>query len=252
MKHIFSGLISLAMVFMVSGQQATPHHPAAPPLSLTDLQGSAFSLSQYQGKVLVLNFWNADCLLCIKESATLVAFQNKYRDQGIAVVGVAYKGDAANLFEVAKQIKINYPIVLGKTTEIQSLYGIHELPALVMIGRDGRIYSQYHEYLPEASLESGVGQLLAAKDGREVVGFRAALQNSTKEATPAKRAEEDPANAGIDGLNSAQRKTFEEDLQATNCTCGCKQTFLGCMRSGMKCQLRTAAITKELGKIKGD
>jgi hypothetical protein len=179
-----------------------------------------------------------------------VALQNKYRDRGIVVVGIAYEDKAATLSEVAKQVKINYPIVLGNSGEIQSLYGVHAPPALVMIGRDGRIYSKHNEYLAATQLESEAEQLLASETGREVNDFKAAAQNSTTETMLAKQPESDPASAEIANLNTVERKTLEDDLQTMNCTCGCKKNYLSCMRSGMKCQLRAAAVQKELNKIK--
>jgi thiol-disulfide isomerase/thioredoxin len=253
MKNIFRAVISLTalLLFSCTGPQATPPHPGAPPLSLTGFDGGAFSISQYKGKVVILNFWNTKCLLCIKESSTLVPLQSKYRDRGIAVVGIAYEDEAVNLSKVAGQIKINYPVALGDSSEIQAFYGVRELPALVMIGRDGRIYSKHNEYMPAALLESEVEQLLAGEADREINGFQAAKQNSTSETMSAKVAEIDPARTEIAALNPVERKTFEDDLQAINCTCGCNKNFLSCQRSGMKCQLRTAAIQKELNKIKG-
>lgn len=235
-----------------AGPQTTTLQPSAPQLSIHDLHGNVFSLAQYTGKVVVLAFWNTKCLLCIKELSALEVLNKKYGNRGLAIIAIADKNDAVSAFEIAKEMKITYPIGIGNDNNIRKLYGIREFPSIVVIGRDRRIYSKHNEYTPAALLGSEAEELLVAKDDREVREFQPAQPNTTTESVSSSEPENNPVTAEIAQLDPVDLKTFEEDLKAIKCTCGCNQNILSCQRSGMKCQVRAPVIQTELNKIKAN
>ena len=117
--------------------------PFAPELSLTDLSGQRLELSDYRGKVVILDFWATWCSPCRTENPFLVALQNKYRSQGLQVIGISLDDDPEPVRAFYQQFKINYPVAIGDANLAERYGGILGLPVNFVIGRDGRIYAKH-------------------------------------------------------------------------------------------------------------
>src|SRR5262245_6286284 len=101
----------IALVSLVPGQDETP----APHLTLKDLGGQTLRLSDYRGKVVLLNFSATWCAPCRAEIPELIKWQREYRKHGLQVIGITYPPEElAEVRKFAKSIKINYPIALGE------------------------------------------------------------------------------------------------------------------------------------------
>ena len=102
--------------------------------------GKTVKLSDYRGKAVLLNFWATWCPPCKVEIPWFVDLQKQYADDGLVVLGVAM--DDASQQEIAKFAKdmnINYPILLG-TDKVGDAYGgVEGLPTSFYIGRDGKV-----------------------------------------------------------------------------------------------------------------
>ena len=112
----------------------------APNFALKDSNGKLVHLADYQGKVVLLDFWATWCGPCVVEIPWFTEFQRKYKDRGFEVVGVSMDDDgwkAINPF-VAKR-KINYRIVLGDDKTGDQYGGLEALPTTFVIDRRGRI-----------------------------------------------------------------------------------------------------------------
>jgi cytochrome c biogenesis protein CcmG/thiol:disulfide interchange protein DsbE len=117
--------------------------PFAPELSLTDLSGQRLELSSYRGKVVILDFWATWCSPCRTEIPFLVALQNKYRSQGLQVIGVSLDDDPEPVRAFYQQFKINYPVAMGDANLAERYGGILGLPVNFVLSRDGRIYAKH-------------------------------------------------------------------------------------------------------------
>lgn len=80
--------------------------------SFDDLEGQQHLLSEWQGPYLVINFWATWCPPCLKEIPSFVSLQNKFSNEQVQFIGVAYDHLEAVQDFVAKT-EINYPVVLG-------------------------------------------------------------------------------------------------------------------------------------------
>jgi peroxiredoxin len=116
----------------------------APEFALKDASGKLVHLSDFKGKVVLLDFWETWCGPCNIEMPWFMEFERKYKDRGFEVLGVSMDDEGWKIvspFVAAK--KLNYRIVLGDD-KIGDLYGsIEALPTTFVIDRDGRIASTH-------------------------------------------------------------------------------------------------------------
>jgi len=111
-----------------------------PQFALKDLNGRIVRLSDYQGKVVLINFWATWCPPCRAEMPDLVRLQREYRKEGLKVIGITYPPERrARARRFARGLKVNYPIILG-TREIKARFSSDEtLPLTIVINRDGKV-----------------------------------------------------------------------------------------------------------------
>lgn len=113
-----------------------------PDFSLKDVDGQARSVGEWDGQVLVLNFWATWCPPCRKEMPAFIDLQDEFGGQGLQFVGIAID-DLEDVRKFAAEIGVNYPILVGDqdAIEVSQAYGngIGALPYTVVIDRGGRI-----------------------------------------------------------------------------------------------------------------
>ncbi len=115
----------------------------APDFDLQTLDGKNLRLSDLRGKAVLLNFWATYCGPCKIEMPWFVELQREYGPQGFQIVGVAM--DDASTEEIAKFAKemgVNYPILLGKESVGQSYGGVSVLPTTFFLDRDGTLIAR--------------------------------------------------------------------------------------------------------------
>jgi peroxiredoxin len=154
----------------------------APDFSLTDATGKTVTLSDFKGKVVLLNFWATWCSPCRIEIPWFVEFQRAYRDQGFEVMGVSMDEEG---WEVIKpfldRMEVNYRILLGDDMVAQQYGGVEALPTTFLIDRQGRIASTHVGLVSKDVYEKDIKELLEAPassaahrnqpgDGRLVAG----------------------------------------------------------------------------------
>ncbi|CAD6880851.1 Cytochrome c-type biogenesis protein ResA [Methylomonas albis] len=134
--------------------------------SLPDLADKPQSVTQWQGKILIINFWATWCPPCLREIPEFIKLQEEYKDKGLQFVGIAID-DKQAVEEYLKRIKINYPVLIGgdgATLLAQQLGNvINTLPFTVIVNQQGQIvHHQLGELTREKVLEVIV-PLLTAK-----------------------------------------------------------------------------------------
>lgn len=128
-----------------------------------DLAGKEQPLKQWQGKVVVLNFWAPWCPPCREEIPDFITLQDKYRERGVIFVGVAID-DAQNVQSFVDETGINYPVLLGgmKGVDLSSKVGnrMGGLPYTAVIDRSGKIVATRVGGVSRAELEGMLQRLL--------------------------------------------------------------------------------------------
>jgi len=111
-------------------------------LTLPDPSGRPQPLSQWQGKVLVVNFWATWCGPCREEMPDLVRAQKEYGAKGLQIVGIA-ADDADKVQQFAKEIELNYPALIGGYAAIDLSKDLGNslvaLPFTLVVDRHGRV-----------------------------------------------------------------------------------------------------------------
>lgn len=154
------------------GGKLSGDRPMAPQFSLIDLNGRKLELADHKGKVVLLDFWATWCGPCRIEIPGLVRLQERYRDQGLMIIGIALDDSPEPVREFYREYRMNYPVAMGDE-RITTLYGgILGLPTTFLIGRDGRIHAKHMGATDVSVFEEEVKELLGAGGAQDTVGFR--------------------------------------------------------------------------------
>ncbi|MGZ0019856.1 TlpA family protein disulfide reductase [Nitrosomonas sp. wSCUT-2] len=131
--------------------------------SLPDLKGDDQAVSQWLGKVMVVNFWATWCTPCREEIPEFIEAQSKYGDQGLIFVGIAIdQPDKVKMF--SQEFGINYPVLIGSfnTWSLLEAAGnrMSALPYTVVLNRSGEIVDTYLGRVNLKKLEKLIEPLL--------------------------------------------------------------------------------------------
>jgi peroxiredoxin len=132
---------------------------AAPPFTLTNLDGKAVSLADFRGKVVVLDFWATWCLPCKREIPDFIDLQKEYGSHGVQIIGIALD-QPEKVRAFARQNGMNYPILLGSDDIALKYGGISGIPTTFIIDKNGRIVSTFEGYRPRSVFETEIRKLL--------------------------------------------------------------------------------------------
>ncbi|MBC8183884.1 TlpA family protein disulfide reductase [candidate division KSB1 bacterium] len=138
----------------------------APDFRLPDLKGKQVSLKSLLGKgPVVIDFWATWCKPCIKYLPKLQKVYDKYKKDGLLVVGINEDGprNRAKINPFIKSKRINFPILIDANSQIMRRYRIMGLPATVIIAPGGKIFKVHKSYKPgdEKILEKEIKELLS-------------------------------------------------------------------------------------------
>jgi thiol-disulfide isomerase/thioredoxin len=232
--------------------EASTNHPFAPQFSLTDISGQKLSLADYKGKVVLLDFWATWCGPCRIEIPEFVQLQKRYRDQGLAVIGISMDDGPRPVKEFYKQFNMNYPVALGDDKLAELYGGVLGLPTTMVIGRDGRIYAKHVGATDISVFEAEIKELLAAPSNGEEANFHADLvpgsMRNIEVGDPAEVNSEVPG-VNLTKLTPAQKDAYIELLKTKQCTCGCNLNLYRCRTEDRACAVSLKLAREELQKF---
>ena len=115
----------------------------APDFELPGIDGKSLKLSDLRGKAVLLNFWATYCGPCKIEMPWFVELQKEYGPQGFQVVGVAMDdASTEDIAKFAKEMGVNYPILVGKESVGESYGGVNVLPTTFFVDRSGKLIAR--------------------------------------------------------------------------------------------------------------
>jgi peroxiredoxin len=153
----------------IGGSSAPPSPQvgfSAPAFTLDSLTGDPLTLSDLRGKVVVLNLWASWCPPCRAEMPAMNAVYEKFRDQGLVVLGVntTFQDDETNARAAIRAWGLNFPIVFDRDGTSSRQYRLQAMPTTFFIGRDGVIRDiVFGGPLSEALIASKIERLMSEK-----------------------------------------------------------------------------------------
>ncbi len=105
--------------------------------ALPTAAGESIATDQFAGKVLIINFWATWCQPCREEMPTLQSVYDKYRERGLALLGVNYGEGSDAVVGYVREIGVSFPIVLDRDMTVGQLYRVQGLPTTIFVDRQG-------------------------------------------------------------------------------------------------------------------
>ena len=140
-------LISCVIALPMSTASAAKVGDLAPNFTLKSATGANLRLSEFRGEVVMINFWATWCGPCRQEMPVLEKLYSRYRDVGFELLGVSIDENSAKARNMAKRLKVNYPILFDLEKDVSELYDVDAMPTTVIVDRDGRVRHIYRGYL---------------------------------------------------------------------------------------------------------
>lgn len=135
----------------------------APAFKLKDLEGKLRDSKEWQGKVIMVNFWASWCPPCIREIPAFIKLQEDYKDKGLVIIGIALD-NKASVEQFTDPMDINYPILIAdlEGLSLSTAYGnrLGVLPYTVIVDRKGKIVYTHRSELTYSLAEKVIKPLL--------------------------------------------------------------------------------------------
>jgi thiol-disulfide isomerase/thioredoxin len=179
-------IVAAGMLFFgfQMSRRSGPTHPLglahgtdAPDFTLDSLNGNSVRLSDLRGKAVLLNFWATWCSPCKIEMPWFIEFQQQYGPRGLQIVGVAMDDSSKeDIAKFAKEMGVNYPVLLGKEAVGDEYGGVPALPESFFIGRDGKIVDKIVGLKGRSEIEDSIRKALDTQPGGNSTASAAAPQ----------------------------------------------------------------------------
>jgi cytochrome c biogenesis protein CcmG, thiol:disulfide interchange protein DsbE len=133
-------MLMLAVCVLALASPVWGADKAAPEFSLKDvLQGKEYSLSQFKGKVVVINFFTFFCGPCRDEMPDLNKINNELKSRGLVTLGIALSSNSTQIRFLVKQLGLEYPVLIGND-KVSDAYGsIAVVPTTVIVDKAGNV-----------------------------------------------------------------------------------------------------------------
>jgi thiol-disulfide isomerase/thioredoxin len=151
-----------AIVFAQKNQE-----DKAPAITLKDINGKSVRISDFKGKIILLNFWATWCPPCRAEIPELTKWQKEYENQGLQIIGVTYPPtNRKKVRSFVRQNAINYPILFGSKNTKELFTSADTMPFSVVIDRDGQITERIEGIIYAEEFDEKIKPLLELKSNK--------------------------------------------------------------------------------------
>ena len=132
----------------------------APQFQAPDLEGHNTSLADYEGDVIVLNFWATWCPPCRAEMPGIQSVYDMYQGEGLTVLAVNARENVPVVAAFQEQFGVTFPILVDEQGQVMNLYQAHSLPTTIIVDRDGVVQHIQNGSITAAQLEAIIVSLL--------------------------------------------------------------------------------------------
>jgi peroxiredoxin len=169
----FEGCSTSSSVVRAASVKPIQERHEAPDFSLKDADGKTVRLSDYRGKIVLLDFWATWCPPCKLEIPWLIDIERKNKDRGFEVLGVSMDDEGWEVVKpFMKEVGMNYRVVIGNDATAEMYGNVESLPETFLIDRDGKIAAIHIGLASRKDFEDEVAQLLdSPKKPATSVGF---------------------------------------------------------------------------------
>jgi len=163
MSKVFFVAVFTAIVFLSAcSDKQTPADSAtfAAEFSLQDLNGNTVKLSDYRGRVVLLEFWATWCPPCRAAIPDIEKIHQRYKDKGLVVLAISLdKGDWSFVKSFLVSYGITYAVLKG-TDDIPERYKVRSIPTTMILDKTGKIIKRYVGFGTEENFEKDIKVLL--------------------------------------------------------------------------------------------
>jgi peroxiredoxin len=171
---LFQGCSSSPTTVKAASLKPNAERREAPDFALKDAEGKTVHLSEYRGKVVLLDFWATWCDPCRLEIPWFIDLQRKNKDKGFEVLGVSMDEEGWEVVKpFMKDVGVNYRVLIGNDQTTEMYGGVDSLPTTFLIDRQGKIAAVHVGLASRKDFQDDVEQLLRAPGG--IVIDRAAV-----------------------------------------------------------------------------
>jgi peroxiredoxin len=137
----FTGIITillfLSLAFWDAGYASTKKSSLAPDFTLNDICGKQVTLSQFRGKIVVLNFWSIWCGPCLSEMPSLNKLYLEFKDKGLVVIGIAEDPAEKPVRSYIQEKGLAFPVLMDKERKVYFKYSLFGIPVTFLIDKKG-------------------------------------------------------------------------------------------------------------------
>ena len=168
-----AGLLALFLLFFGCSGKSTESASAArarvgapaPAFDLPAVSGPNIKLSDYKGKVVLLDFWATWCPPCRASTPALVRLDEKYKGQAFTVIGISLDDDKDAVAPFLKKEGVKHPVAYGAGSSVDEDYSVRAIPSFFILDRNGVVQKHYEGFYPGMDREwaSAIDSLLGKK-----------------------------------------------------------------------------------------
>lgn len=178
-KYLSFAVFATALCAGAASQAGEPllvNHGSAPEFTgISSWQNSPpLSMRALKGKVVLIDFWTYSCINCLRTLPHIKKWHDKYKDQGLVIVGVhtpefAFERKTSNVQTAMKRFDIRYAVAQDNEYATWKAYGNQYWPAVYLVDRNGTIVFKHFGEGRYDEMEKAIQTLISAKGGNEVL-----------------------------------------------------------------------------------
>jgi len=147
-KHLSIFLVSAIALFVTNALVASTEllGKQAPDFTLRSDQGDNKKLSEYRGKVVLINFWASWCGPCQQELPKLAELRQLHDEYDFELLAVNIDEEPEKALRLANKLGINFPVLFDEEKRVSKLYDIDAMPMTILIDRNGDVRYLHRGY----------------------------------------------------------------------------------------------------------